>query len=130
MILGIGKKNKDEGKTRTPQKKSPTRPKREDKKPDPTAADYSVLLKPVITEKSTLVSANNQVVFKVAVSSNKKTVKQAVERMFSVKVKAVNTLSQNGKVKRTRGVKGRRSNYKKAIVTLAQGESIDLGLEI
>lgn len=87
---------------------------------------YDVIVSPVITEKSTTASENNQVVFNVAKSANKTEIKAAVEALFGVKVKAVNTLVRKGKVKRFRGVKGRRSDTKHAIVTLAEGSTIDV----
>lgn len=87
---------------------------------------YDVLVSPVITEKSTLVSENNQVVFNVARDASKPQIKAAVEALFSVKVKAVNTLNRKGKTKRFRGIKGRQSDKKMAIVTLAEGQSIDV----
>jgi large subunit ribosomal protein L23 len=80
----------------------------------------------VITEKSTMASENNQVVFKVANTATKPEIKAAVEGLFRVKVTAVNTLRQRGKYKFFRGRLGRRSEYKKAIVTLATGQSIDV----
>jgi len=87
---------------------------------------YDVIRSPVITEKSTLASESNQVVFKVASDATKPAIKQAVEALFGVKVKAVNTLVRKGKTKRFRGVKGRQSDVKKAIVTLVEGQSIDV----
>ncbi|MAW85784.1 MAG: 50S ribosomal protein L23 [Phyllobacteriaceae bacterium] len=87
---------------------------------------YDVIISPVITEKSTMASENNQVVFNVAKSANKTEIKAAVEALFGVKVKAVNTLVRKGKVKRFRGVAGRQSDVKKAVVTLAEGQSIDV----
>jgi len=87
---------------------------------------YDIIVAPVITEKSTLASENNQVVFKVARHATKPQVKEAVERLFNVKVKAVNTLNRKGKLKRFRGIKGRQNNIKKAIVTLSEGSSIDI----
>ena len=87
---------------------------------------YDVLVSPVITEKSTLVSDNNQVVFNVARDASKPEIKAAIEALFSVKVKAVNTLVRKGKTKRFRGIKGRQSDKKMAIVTLAEGQSIDV----
>ena len=89
-------------------------------------AHYNTLIAPVITEKSTMASENNQVVFNVAKSANKTEIKAAVEALFGVKVKAVNTLVRKGKVKRFRGVAGRQSDVKKAVVTLAEGQSIDV----
>jgi large subunit ribosomal protein L23 len=87
---------------------------------------YDVIRAPVITEKSTMASENSQVVFKVAMDATKPDIKEAVERLFSVKVKAVNTLVRKGKTKRFRGVKGQQSDFKKAIVTLEEGQSIDV----
>ena len=87
---------------------------------------FDLLLKPVVTEKSTVGVENNQVTFKVALNATKPEIKEAVETVFGVKVNAVNTLSQQGKVKRFRGVVGKRPDYKKAIVTLAEGETIDI----
>ena len=87
---------------------------------------YDVLVSPVITEKSTLVSENNQVVFNVARDASKPEIKAAVEALFSVKVRAVNTLVRKGKTKRFRGIKGRQSDKKMAVVTLAEGQSIDV----
>lgn len=85
-----------------------------------------VLRTPVITEKSTMGSEHNQVTFKVATDATKPEIRAAVEKLFNVKVKAVNTLNQNGKLKRFRGRMGRRSDYKKAIVSLQEGHSIDV----
>jgi len=87
---------------------------------------YDVIVAPVITEKSTLVSEANQVIFKVAPKATKPQIKAAVERLFKVKVKAVNTLVRKGKVKTSRGRTGKQSNVKKAIVTLEEGHTIDL----
>jgi large subunit ribosomal protein L23 len=87
---------------------------------------YDVIRMPVITEKSTMASENNQVTFKVAMDATKPDIKEAVERLFMVKVKAVNTLVRKGKIKRFRGVKGQQSDFKKAIVTLEDGHSIDI----
>ena len=87
---------------------------------------YDVIVSPVITEKSTMASENNQVVFNVARTANKTEIKADVEAMFGVKVTAVNTLVRKGKVKRFRGVVGRQSDVKKAVVTLADGQSIDV----
>lgn len=85
-----------------------------------------ILRAPVISEKSTLLSEHNQVTFRVAIDANKAQIKQAVEGLFNVSVLAVNTIRQQGKRKRFRGVMGKRSDYKKAIVTLADGDSIDV----
>ena len=87
---------------------------------------YDVIVSPSITEKSTLVSEHNQVVFNVRRTATKPEIKTAVELLFNVKVKAVNTLNRKGKVKRFKGIIGRRSAVKKAIVTLEEGKSIDI----
>jgi large subunit ribosomal protein L23 len=87
---------------------------------------FDLILKPIITEKSTLGVENNQITFKVALNATKPEIKEAVETVFGKKVTAVNTLRQQGKVKRFRGVVGKRPDYKKAIVTLAEGETIDI----
>jgi large subunit ribosomal protein L23 len=87
---------------------------------------YDLVRSPVITEKSTMGSEHNQVTFRVPLAANKREVKAAVEGLFKVKVMAVNTIRVKGKTKRTRGVVGRRSDYKKAIVTLAEGQKIDV----
>jgi large subunit ribosomal protein L23 len=89
-------------------------------------AMYDVILAPVVTEKSTRVSEHNQIVFKVRMDATKPDIKKAVEGLFGVKVTAVNTLVQKGKMKRFRGRVGFRSDVKKAIVTLAEGQSIDV----
>lgn len=90
------------------------------------AESYDVIRRPVITEKAMKSSEHNQVVFLVDLNATKPQIKQAVERVFGVKVTAVNTLRQEGKTKTFRGVKGVRSETKKAIVTLAEGQSIDV----
>jgi large subunit ribosomal protein L23 len=87
---------------------------------------YDVIRTPVITEKSTMASQNNQVVFKVSLDANKTIIKEAVEALFDVKVKAVNTLVRKGKVKRFRGVRGKQNDVKQAIVTLEEGHAIDV----
>ena len=87
---------------------------------------YDVIRSPVITEKATYASEHNKVVFNVAKDASKADVKKAVETLFQVKVTAVNTLVRKGKVKRFRGTIGRQSDVKKAIVTLAEGHSIDV----
>lgn len=87
---------------------------------------YDIIRGPVITEKATLVSEHNQVVFRVALEATKPQIKQAVETLFGVEVRAVNTLRVKGKTKRFRGRIGRRGDIKKAIVTLAEGQSIDV----
>jgi large subunit ribosomal protein L23 len=87
---------------------------------------YDVIVSPSITEKSTLVSEHNQVIFNVRRDATKPDIKAAVEQLFNVKVMAVNTLNRKGKVKRFKGIVGRRSNVKKAIVTLEEGQRIDI----
>lgn len=87
---------------------------------------YDVILAPVITEKATQVSEANQVIFKVANGATKTDIKAAVESLFDVKVKAVNTLVRKGKRKIFRGIRGRQSDVKKAIVTLEEGQTIDV----
>lgn len=87
---------------------------------------YDIIVSPVITEKATMASEANQVIFKVAYDATKPQVKEAVEKLFDVKVKAVNTLNRKGKTKRFRGIAGRQSDFKKAIVTLEEGHSIDV----
>ncbi len=87
---------------------------------------YDIVLAPVVTEKSTQGSEFNQVTFRVARHATKPEIKQAVAELFGVKVTKVNTLNVRGKVKRFRGRLGKRSDYKKAIVTLAEGETIDV----
>jgi large subunit ribosomal protein L23 len=87
---------------------------------------YDVILGPVITEKATTAAENNKVVFKVRKDATKPQIKSAVEKLFDVKVESVNTLIRKGKVKRFRGIVGRQSDVKKAIVTLAEGQSIDV----
>ena len=87
---------------------------------------YDVIVSPAITEKSTMASEQNQVVFNVAKKASKPEIKAAIEALFGVKVMAVNTLVRKGKVKRFRGTKGRQSDVKKAVVTLAEGQSIDV----
>ena len=92
------------------------------KKQDVDARHYDVILAPHITEKSTMVSENNAVVFKVADSATKPQIKEAVEALFNTKVKAVNTIVTKGKTKRWKGRPYKRSDVKKAIVTLAEGQ--------
>ena len=87
---------------------------------------YDVIVAPVITEKATLASEASQVVFKVAPNASKPQIKQAVEALFGVKVKAVNTMTRKGKTKRFRGIKGKQSDVKRAVVTLAEGQAIDV----
>ena len=87
---------------------------------------YDVIRKPIITEKATLASEANAVVFEVAIDANKPQIKEAVESLFGVKVKAVNTTVTKGKVKRFRGQVGKRNDVKKAYVTLEEGNTIDV----
>lgn len=87
---------------------------------------YDVIIAPVITEKSTNLSEQNKVVFKVAMTATKPQIKTAVEKLFDVKVKAVNTSVLKGKTKVFRGIRGRRTDVKKAIVTLEEGHAIDV----
>jgi len=87
---------------------------------------YDVILSPVITEKSTMASEANQVLFKVAKTATKSEIKAAVETLFGVKVKAVNTLVRKGKQKVFRGMRAMQSDSKRAIVTLEAGHSIDV----
>ena len=87
---------------------------------------YDVIVAPHITEKATLLSEHNAVVFKVAESATKPQIKAAIEAIYNVKVAAVNTLTQKGKTKRWKGKPYRRSDVKKAVVTLAAGQSIDV----
>jgi len=87
---------------------------------------YDVILAPVVTEKSTRMSEHNQVMFRVALDATKPEIKAAIEKLFQVKVKAVNTMRVKGKAKFFRGRRGRRSDYKKAMVTLVEGHKIDV----
>ncbi|MDO9473207.1 MAG: 50S ribosomal protein L23 [Caulobacter sp.] len=91
-----------------------------------TARHYDTILAPVITEKATILSEQNKVVFQVADDATKDEIASAVEALFKVTVTKVNTLNVKGKTKRFRGRPGRRSDVKKAIVTLADGQSIDI----
>ncbi|NCV30965.1 MAG: 50S ribosomal protein L23 [Rhodobacteraceae bacterium] len=90
------------------------------------AEHYDVIRKPIITEKATTASEAGAVVFEVAIDSNKPQIKEAVEALFGVKVKAVNTTITKGKTKRFRGMMGRRKDVKKAYVTLEDGNTIDV----
>ena len=98
-------------------------------KQDIDARHYDVILSPHITEKSTMASEHNAVVFKVAGDATKPQIKEAVEAIYAAqkaKVVSVNTIVTKGKTKRFRGIKGRRSDEKKAVITLAEGDSIDV----
>ena len=90
------------------------------------AEHYDVIRKPIITEKATMMSESNGVVFEVAMDANKPQIKEAIEALFGVKVKAVNTSITKGKVKRFRGALGTRRDVKKAYVTLEEGNTIDV----
>jgi len=96
------------------------------KKQEVDIRHYDVILAPHITEKSTLLSENNAVVFKVAGDASKPQIKDAVEALFDVKVTGVNTIVTKGKTKRWKGKPYKRSDVKKAVVTLAEGQSIDI----
>ena len=87
---------------------------------------YDVIRKPIVTEKTTLASETGAVVFEEAIDSNKPGIKEAVENLFGVKVKAVNTTITKGKAKRFRGMLGKRKDVKKAYVTLEEGNTIDV----
>ena len=87
--------------------------------------DFDVLLGPIVTEKATSLSEHGQIVFKVRIDATKVQIRRAVERLFDVKVTRVNTIRVTGKTKLFRQTLGRRSNYKKAVVTLAEGQNID-----
>jgi large subunit ribosomal protein L23 len=91
---------------------------------------YDVILSPVITEKSSMASEANQVVFKVRRDATKPEIKKAIEELFKVKVLAVNTIVRKGKTKTFKGVKGRQQDVKKAIVKLAEGDKIDVTTRI
>ncbi len=91
-----------------------------------TIRNFDVLLSPHITEKSTMLSEQNKVVFKIALDASKDEVASAVEAIYNVKVTKVNTLITKGKTKRFKGIMGRRIDVKKAIVTLAEGQTIDI----
>ncbi|WND02791.1 50S ribosomal protein L23 [Temperatibacter marinus] len=90
------------------------------------AKHYDIIKAPVITEKATLGQENNTYTFKVAIDATKPEIKAAVESIFDVTVKSVNTVRQQGKIKRFRGIRGQRAEYKKAMVKLAEGSSIDV----
>ena len=92
--------------------------------PDPR--HYDVIVSPVITEKATKLSEHNQIVFRVRPDATKPQIKEAVERLFDVKVTGVNTLVAKGKTKVFRGRRGKRSDVKKAVVTLEEGQTIDV----
>ena len=87
---------------------------------------YDIIRRPVVTEKTTMGSQHNQVTFRVPLDATKPQIKEAVEKLFDVKVKSVNTLVTKGKTKVFRGTRGRRSDVKKAVVTLQEGQTIDV----
>ena len=87
---------------------------------------YDIIRKPIVTEKTTMASEAGAVVFEVAIDSNKPSIKEAVESLFGVKVKTVNTTITKGKAKRFRGMLGKRKDIKKAYVTLEEGNTIDV----
>ena len=87
---------------------------------------YDVIISPVITEKATMASEHNKVMFKVARTATKPQIKEAVEKLFDVKVKSVNTLIREGKVKAFKGTVGEQSEVKRAVVTLEEGHTIDV----
>ena len=93
-------------------------------------AMFEVVRSPVITEKATMLGDKNQVVFRVAIGANKPEIKAAIEGLFGVKVRHVNTLVQKGKTKRFKGRPGQRSDVKKAYVLLAEGQSIDFSARL
>ncbi len=86
---------------------------------------YNTVIAPIITEKATKISEKNQYVFKVKIDSNKKEIKQAIEKLFKVKIKTIKTIKIKGKNKIFKGTKGRRADYKKAIICLNKGENLD-----
>ena len=89
---------------------------------------YQTILNPIVTEKATQLSEFNKIVFMVPLDANKPNIKSSIEKIYSVKVKSVNTILLKGKVKRFKGILGRRINIKKAIVTLVPGNTIDLSV--
>ncbi len=100
---------------------------KQDAKPAVTEKAYITLTRPVVTEKSMMGSQHGQVTFNVPLTATKPEIKSAVETLYSVKVTAVNTVLTKGKTKRFKGILGKRSDVKKAIVTLAEGQTIDVG---
>lgn len=91
---------------------------------------YDIILSPVVTEKSTVALEQNKIIFKVRSDAVKPKIKQAIEQIFGVTVLSVNTLNVKGKTKRFRGLKGKRSDIKKAIVTLKEGDTIDFAAKV
>lgn len=100
------------------------------KKKEATEKNFDTILTPHVTEKATLGSEHGQITFRVRKDATKPEIKEAVENLFDVKVKAVNTLIQKGKTKRFKGIIGRRSDFKKAIITLEEGQMIDTGVGV
>ena len=90
-----------------------------------TERNYDVLVGPLVTEKATMLSEHGQIAFRVRLDATKAEIRRAVENLFDVKVTAVNTLRVKGKTKLFRGRRGRRAGYKKAIITLAEGQNVD-----
>ena len=86
---------------------------------------YNIIKNPIVTEKTTKISENNQFVFKVDIDSSKESIKLAIEKIFKVKVERINTIRIKGKQKIFKGTKGKRSDYKKAIISLKEGQTID-----
>lgn len=103
---------------------------KEKKQKTPTERMYKIIHAPHVTEKSTLGSEHGQVTLRVAMDASKPEIKQAVETLWDVKVKGVNTVVQKGKTKSFRGVRGKRSDFKKAIISLEDGHMIDVGLGV
>ncbi len=101
-----------------------------DQKQQPTERHFNILRNPIVTEKSAMGSQHGQMTFAVAIDATKPEIKAAVEAIFDVKVTAVNTLVRKGKQRRFGGILGRRSDEKKAIVTLAEGQTIDTAAKI
>ena len=91
---------------------------------------FNVILKPIVTEKSTILSENNQIVFLVNINSNKIDIKKSIELIYGVKVNSINIIRVKGKTKVFKGKVGKRSDYKKAIISLSKGQSIDLSMGV
>jgi large subunit ribosomal protein L23 len=106
------------------------RPRKKNKTLISLNKSYQVVLNPLITEKATQLSEFNKMVFLVPPSASKFDIKLSIEKIFSVKVKSVNTILNKGKFKRFKGILGRRANTKKAIITLAPGNTIDLSVGV
>lgn len=92
----------------------------------PTEKHYDTIIRPIITEKATLLSEDGKIVFEVAIDATKKEIADAIENLFKVNVTKVNTIRVKGKTKRFRGIAGKRKDFKKAMVSLADGQSIDV----